>query len=279
MKFDAVVVVYNPDDTIIKNINSYVKYVDSLYIIDNSDTPNLDLIDKILNLSRKCEYISNKGNQGIAYALNKGAELAINNGANWLLTMDQDTSFEGDDCKTLVDTALNTDIKSVAIIAPSHQEDESTMNIFYDTMAMTSGNLINLEIYKSLNGFDNNLFIDSVDVDYCLKVYANKYLIKRLPNIILSHNLGNTKKYNICGISFSPTNHNYIRRYYITRNRLHVWSKYKEIYPAYITSEKVLTFKEFVKIIMFEENKLKKMRFMIKGYIDYRNNRFGKLEK
>lgn len=279
MKVNAVVVLYNAKDDVVENIKTYIDYLETLYVIDNSDKVDHLLVDKINRISSKCIYIDNQGNKGIAYALNLGATLAIGNNANWLLTMDQDTSFVDSDCKTLIDIAFNINDDKIAIIAPLHYINENKVYDFYDTITMTSGNIINLEIFEKLKGFDNNLFIDSVDIDYCLKIYENGYLIKRVPNIILNHNLGDTKMYKIFGKTFYPTNHNYIRRYYITRNRLYVWSKYKKSYPDYIKFEKVLTLKEFIKILMFEKDKFKKMSFMVKGYIDYKKNKLGKLEK
>jgi rhamnosyltransferase len=66
MKIDGMVVLYNPDNTteLIDNINSYIKYVDRLYIVDNSDVKNENLIKNVLSISDKCVYVNNNGNQG-----------------------------------------------------------------------------------------------------------------------------------------------------------------------------------------------------------------------
>jgi len=53
MKIDSVVVLYNPEEIILKNILSYISFIDKLYIVDNSDVKKYDLIEKIVAVSPK----------------------------------------------------------------------------------------------------------------------------------------------------------------------------------------------------------------------------------
>ena len=89
MKIPATVIWYNPDDENIKNIRTYIDYVEKLYIIDNSKENNKKLADSLNNL--KTEYIYNDKNLGIAKALNLACEKAANDNFEWILTMDQDS--------------------------------------------------------------------------------------------------------------------------------------------------------------------------------------------
>lgn len=278
MKIVGVVVLYNPDESIIKNINSYINDIEKLYLVDNSENKNHDLINKIMSISDKCIYVDNNGNQGIAHALNVGARLAIEIGADWLLTMDQDTSFSENDLIKIQEELLAVDITNTAIVSPSHYLGDD-IKPFYNEIVMTSGNLINLHLFGKIGEFDENLFIDSVDTEYCLRIYSMRYKIKRIPSVILNHNLGDIKEYKILGVKFKPTNHNPIRRYYITRNRFYVWDKYNTLYPSFIKWEKMATVKELIKVILFEKDKLKKIQFSLNGYIDYKKNKLGKYEQ
>lgn len=280
MKLFGTVILYNPNEDIVENIHSYIENIDKLYVVDNSDIKNQSLIKQIQDISDKCIYIDNNGNQGIAHALNIGADLAIQNGADWLLTMDQDSKFNDDDFikfiqKADLDSAF---IEKIGIVSPKHYEKDHYSK-FYNLITMTSGNILNLEIFLKIDQFNTNFFIDSVDTEFCLKLNMAGYKIKRISNIVLNHNLGEIKNYNFFGFKFNPTNHSYIRRYYITRNRFYLWSKYKNIYPEFIKWEKKATFKELIKIILFEKEKWLKIKFSIKGYLDYKNNKFGKYEK
>ena len=273
IKLHGVVVLYNPDDSILENILSYISELDMLYIIDNSEIKNDILVNKLYKIN-KCKYIDNKGNQGIAHALNIGAKLAIENEADWLLTMDQDSKFEKNDLNILIQKID----KKMGIISPLHAKNELNIDSNKYIITMTSGNLLNLKIYQRVGFFEEKLFIDSVDTEYCLRLYQYGHDIKRVSSVILNHNLGEIKVYKFFNKKITSTNHNYIRRYYIMRNRLYIWNKYKKILPFFIKNDKKQFIREIEKIILFEEQKLLKLFYTFKGYIDYKKNKFGKLE-
>lgn len=154
LKIDGVVVLYNPEENVIENIKSYINEVTRLYIVDNSEQKNTKLLTDIKNISNKCNYIDNHGNQGIAQALNVGAKLAIKHSATWLLTMDQDSKFKDGSLNILVNYLRNNDTSKVGIISPYHLTINKTdtykkENKVIDKLTvMTSGNLLNLEAYK-----------------------------------------------------------------------------------------------------------------------------------
>jgi len=279
MKIQGAIVLYNPCEIVINNINSYLANIEKLYMIDNSDNKDLELIKKLKNISNKSIYVDNKGNQGIANALNLGAKLAIADGADWLLTMDQDSKFYSNDFLLMLDALRKNNTENVAIISPMHDHEEIIKNKFLELITMTSGNLLNLNIYKKIGPFRNELFIDGVDTEYCLRVNSAGYELKRIKEVVLSHNLGNIGTCSFFGTKFSTTNHNALRRYYIIRNRFLIWSKYNNDYPDFIRFEKLVTIKELIKIILCENDKLRKIKMAINGYIDYKNYKFGKYEK
>lgn len=88
MLIAGVVVLYNPDPIVIQNIQSYLPFLYVLYVIDNSESPNMNIVEQLRELGEKIKYIALGENRGVAYALNLGATLAIESGADWLLTMD-----------------------------------------------------------------------------------------------------------------------------------------------------------------------------------------------
>lgn len=91
MKLAAVVIWYNPlkvDDCIGK-ILSYAKYV-RVYIVDNSPCDNSSLASQIPD----SVYIPNLRNLGIAAAQNTGCKKALEDGYDWVMTMDQDSYFD-----------------------------------------------------------------------------------------------------------------------------------------------------------------------------------------
>ena len=88
----CVVVAYNPDIDVIKNILSYIRYFDKLFVIDNSDLDNVKLFEPLVQ-EFGLEYIPLLDNTGIAKALNIGFEKSIEYGYQFVVSMDQDSQF------------------------------------------------------------------------------------------------------------------------------------------------------------------------------------------
>lgn len=90
----GVVVWYNPDVQEVENIKTYLGFLSSLYVVDNSAGDNSALLDQLGVGSDRVEYIPNLDNLGIATALNKGCRRALEQGYEWIVTMDQDSCFD-----------------------------------------------------------------------------------------------------------------------------------------------------------------------------------------
>lgn len=276
MKLAAVVVLYNPDKQVYENLKSYIDYVDIIYAVDNSTENN-----KSEFTDNKIVYISNNGNKGIAYALNVGAHRAIEDGYEWLLTMDQDSRFAHDgiikmkefilDCKN-VDNGYEYD--KIGLVTPFHRtifnENEKPQGVDSPEVVMTSGNIISLTAYDNIGGFKDWMFIDAVDFDYCLNLRDNGYDIWRLNYIELKHNLGNVVFKDIGKKHMYSLNHSAMRRYYIVRNRHYFYDMYCERWPDFCNAEKARTSREAIKILLCEKQKFKKLFAMFMGYVDYK---------
>ena len=275
MKIAGMIILYNPSEEVKKNIETYIDYIDKLYVVDNSNVDNSGFID-----NEKVEYFSNKKNKGVAFALNKGAKMAIKDKYEYLLTMDQDSKFTYKNLDRMIHYLDKH--KDIALLSPWHDLGldipKPSDAVDYPQTVMTSGNIINLKAYKKVKGFNNDLFIDCVDFDYCLKLLQKDYKIVRLNKSILKHNLGRIKKDKVLFKEVTHSNHNYIRRYYMTRNGLYINQKYGNEYPEsckYVVSE---IKKDALKIVLLEKNKIEKLKSMYQGYKDFKNEKYGKYE-
>ena len=285
MKYEGVVVLFYPDDAMFDNINSYIDEIDKLYVVDN--TPGVDISDKFNN--PKIKYIPLKENKGIAYALNVGAKEAISNGTDWLLTMDQDSVFEPGAVKEMknfieicyknkdLEKIVGKEYKKISIVGPFHVTERTKLHkpsgIDRPLVVMTSGNFVNLEAYKEVEGFKDWLFIDCVDFDFCLNLRKHDYEIIQLNYARLIHPLGDTKQMKIANKIMFADNHSAFRRYYITRNRHYIYDMYHDVFPDYCELEVGRTKKELIKIWLFEKDKIKKTKAIYRGYKDYKKGK------
>ncbi len=273
MKYAGVVVLFNPDDKVLENIKTYINYLEKLYVVDN--TPNSDNSELFNN--KKIEYIANRENKGIAYALNIGAKRALKENFDFLLTMDQDSSFPKGSVKKIIDYIEDNSeyvMRKVGIVSAYHltpqNEGRKAPKVNKPLLVMTSGNFVNLKAHKKIGGFKDWMFIDCVDFDYCLNMRSHGYEIIQLFNAKLNHNLGNTEKKMLFGKTMFVSHHSPIRRYYMVRNRHYLYDMYHTLFPEYCNAEISRTKKEWVKILLFEKNKVKKSLMMYRGYRDYK---------
>ena len=113
------------------------------------------------------------------------------------------------------------------------------------------------------------LFIDMVDYDFCLKARLNKYNIVTSEKALLMHELGNIKSKKIFNKEIKYTNHSPIRRYYITRNRRILHFMYKQYFNEFLKKELTYSKKEMIKVILFEKQKIEKIKMYFKAIVDY----------
>lgn len=262
----GIVIWYNPSCDDINNIKTYINHIDKLIIVDNSNKDNSDLIENMNNI----EYMPNYKNLGIAKALNIGCNRAISYGYKWVLTMDQDSSFDKFDDYMKKFNELSKNNNKIAIFAPAYSKQEEG----YVNRVITSGNILNLKAYKDVNRFDDRLFIDEVDHDLCFRLLQKEYKIYKIGEIKFNHKLGNCKKVKLISKEFICMNHNYIRKYYITRNRCIVKKRYPK-YTRHYTKDNIY---DFIKVILGEDDKFRKCKYMIKGYIDYKKGKLGEID-
>ena len=286
----CVIIVYNIGEKIVDCFESIYNQVDKVVLVDNgSDEVTLSALNK-LSLKDRVKVIYNNDNKGIAYALNQGVKYAQKKGYEWILTMDNDSIATTNminsmlNLYTFLDEKEKKDIVSIfpvridkAISNVKNLNSDLQNQLYkYTKLDMTSGNLIRTEIFKKIGYFNEELFIDSVDTDFCLRIIESGYRMIIAERAFLLHSLGNITKKRILIKNITYTNHSALRRYYISRNRKYIWKKYSSIAKYEILRDKYYNFSEIVKIILFEEDKLNKLKMIRKGLQDYKNNKFGK---
>ncbi|MGJ0359868.1 glycosyltransferase [Aliarcobacter cryaerophilus] len=290
IKLAACVVLYNPDDTIFENILTYGNYVDKLIVVDNSLKKNNFLIDKLSEVfESKLIYINNNDNLGIATALNQACDKAIELQFKWILTMDQDSSFINfDHYKKCLEKVQN--VNNVALLAANTDKEgystcdinECSCNYREDKFSViTSANIVNLEYFEEIGRFNDKLFIDMVDYDYCLRINIKKFKILYFPDVFVEHKLGEVhlrtniftrkKKY--------KTEHNAQRAYYISRNSLYLSKNYGKYFPKEFGMLHILNIvfiHDVTKILLYEIDKRNKLKAKFIGLYHFLINRYGK---
>lgn len=271
-KIGAVVVLYNPDADVIENLKPYIKYLDCCVVVDNSDDEN-DVSREISNDDRII-YVPLKCNQGIATALNVGINRLKSAGMTIALTMDQDSKIiesEFDSVLKIVDEKID-DYSIIALSYDSFPIEKSDEIIQTGAM-ITSGNFLKISAFDDVNGFDEKLFIDWVDLDFGYRLTNAGHIIGRLKDYSIIQKIGEPVKKSLFGKTFVVMNHSPVRYYYSYRNISYLNRINRDFFGLFYRRCIMI---DTVKMILFEEKKIEKIKMICKGVRDSRKNVFGK---
>lgn len=278
----AVIITYNPRPTFVDNIVNVAAQVNHVVIVDNGSCCGTEPYLQQLETHLDCKVIRNPQNLGIAHALNLGIKHALETGYHWVCTFDQDSQV----CDGFVSTMFQAytsapNPEKIALIAPSYVDRKSGTEMRLKQArngqiltAMTSGSMVPLTAIRKLGLFDESLYMDAVDIEFCLRARREGMLILQSPAVLV-HSLGETSYYQLFGLRFGVTNHRASRRYYMTRNRLRLLMRYATDWP-WIWRESRTMLLDAVKILLAEDNKYRKFRAMASGIADACRGKLGK---
>lgn len=276
MKVMAVVILYHPDAKVLGNIKTYLDDVEQLLILDNSEQgrQNSELAAMLSELPHS-RYIAFGDNLGISYALNYALKQA--DGYDYLLTMDQDSSFSAGMVEKYKQAIIDFPDKKVAMFAGNYDHKTNNISYKYEKKVITSGSMLKVDIAKEVGGFDEQLFIDEVDSEFCYRARKYGYKIVMLYEVQFVHKLGELKEeVNLFGHRKMCLDcHEPIRMYYIIRNRVYVMKKYPQVIFPYICY-----FKSCFRSLFFgyQYKRTETRRMILRGIKDGWLDRMGKYQ-
>ncbi|MFH0373974.1 glycosyltransferase family 2 protein [Streptococcus sp. A22] len=260
----AGIITYNPDIATLKNTIEAIRHqVIKIYICDNGSN-NVNQIKKLLHESEEIIFLDK--NLGIATALNRVFNRAKKEGFDWVLTLDQDSESPNN----LIDELEKLISNEVAIISPkiSYRNNERFENGIIEEVkekewVITSASLTSVAAWEQIDGFDDILFIDKVDYDFCIRARRAGYKIIQNNRVTLLHELGNLEIRQVFNRKVYVTNHSPFRYYYMIRNgfylknKLNIGHPYKDL------------FSKIFKVVVFEDKKWSKVKNMILGTLEF----------
>jgi rhamnosyltransferase len=277
----AVVVTYNPPPSFAGNIEAVAAQVGGVVVVDNGSARETEHHLQKLEARLKCKVIRNGQNLGIAAALNLGVNYALEAGFDWVCTFDQDSRVSEEFFCLMAQTYQQTaDPEKVAVITPRYVDRESGIPLRLRRAGdkilttLTSGSMIPSSAIRKLGLFEESLYIDAVDTEFCLRARRGGMLIVQSP-AVLWHSLGRTTYHRLLGLRFGTTNHSPGRQYYITRNRMRLLSRYAADWPWFWREVRGMIFDD-AKIVLVESDKWRKFRAMAAGVADALRGKVGK---
>ncbi|MEA2898268.1 MAG: rhamnosyltransferase [Bradyrhizobium sp.] len=227
----CIVVCYRPD---VAQVMCLCRHVladgATVVLVDNTEVPYLGR-DK---LPDGCTLITLGCNSGIGRALNVGVARALAAGAAVIAFFDQDSKVDPGLLKRLaaaiqpgipeivsplcVDDRTNAALPSLRLSrhgmsTPVHRADLSSR--YPVDIVISSGTVATREVFDLAGTFDESLFIDFVDTEWCLRCRGKQIPIYVIPTAVMRHSIGSRH------FRFGPLTilvHNPTRCYYQIRN-------------------------------------------------------------
>lgn len=276
----AVVVSYNGGDKTVRTIESLLGYVGHVLVIDNaSDSRSISLLQAFQDRAGVSVLLL-ENNCGIGYALNRGVEFARSGRYRWILTMDQDSVADASMLLAYGNAVdRNPDLACLAATlvfrASSRPGCRSDVSVKY---AITSGNLVRLDVYERAGLYDEDMFIDHVDFDFSLRARKAGYDIRRVAGAYLYHEIGEAPPPRGFLGRFH-TYHSPLRRYYAYRNFLYLAQRHGRAFPGFIAKLAVVHAILIATIAIYGRERARSLLYIGRGTLDFLRNRTGPYEK
>ncbi len=276
----AVVTTFCPQPLLLSKLERIASQVKTVIVVDDTgageDSAMLDFL-KIENII----YLQNKNNQGIAASLNRGIDLADVMGHGWVVTLDDDSVVSWDYLDYIFDFLDKREVLAMGIIACSRAAG-SKKAVIEDGFRIkrnliTSGCVFEVKIYREAGGFDEGLFIDLVDFDFCARVRKMGHVIVQLNKIGMEHKVGNSREAWFAGTRLNIYNHAPFRLYYQMRNIFLFARNYFSFDPLLCGYLLLDIFRLPFKALLFEDGKRSRVSYLWNGLKDGLRGKRGRL--
>ena len=264
----AGIVLYNPELYRLKeNIDAILPQVELLVLVDNGC--KTDDYNQLIRGKDKIVVINHGKNLGIATALNSILHYALDYKYDWVLTLDQDSVSPAnliDVYKEIIPGKTRLGMVCCKIHdrnATMLREESKLQKDDFIEQCITSASMVNVKSWQDVGGFDDKMFIDGVDFDFCLMLKDKGWRIFKTYKVQLLHEVGHSKVIKIFGKEYLSLNHSPFRYYYIIRNGIYVGRKHHFVFKSLL-----IVARTFWTVLRYEHPKRKKISKMLKGFVD-----------
>ena len=272
----ACIVSYNPGPEVRLALCSVLPQVSKVFVIDNASKPESEVVLTGLCAEFGVALIANKDNIGVAGAYNQAASMAISQGYEWILLMDQDAVAPVGLVQQLmrgVDRWGGTRLPAVLCplsigSSPSgHQSVVPDIDVAVGA-CINAGSIVKLAAWEAVGGYDEDFFVDYVDFDFCFRCRQHGWEVVQVGGAVMVHSPGSPTSHRFLWKRPMTSNQSALRRYYITRNRILFYRKYWRFDARWVLGNVCNAVKEVVLVVLFESSKREKLNAIIVGVAD-----------
>jgi rhamnosyltransferase len=273
--------------------------VDAIVLIDNSPEHDLHLQNQARLAYPHLIYVALPNNPGTAGALNRAWALALAQGAQALVSFDQDSLPREDAVmqlrKALLETAPDRppwaalgpiwhdaiSDQAMRILVPitgwlrRYQavpavQKSATSPIEVDHL-ISSGCITSVQAYQTIGPYNEALFLDYVDIEWCLRARALGWRLGIYANSRIQHSIGD---HALRLGSRTLAVHSPMRSYCLLRNHLMLW-RLSSASKIWLASDAIRVFTRLLALLILAPQRVKRIQYLIQAVVHAVHNRGG----
>lgn len=277
----AVLTTFHPSQSLLHKIAELLKQCAHVVIVDDTGSVGLPFYSNnvsFFNKNKNVFYIANDKNLGIAFSLNKGVQRALELNCDFIVTFDDDTEFCSNYVKECLAFFSANSNKPIGAVCMSRGSQFSSGRSEYKEKRslITSGFFCRSSIYQSTSFFPEEYFIDLVDFYLSFKIRNRGLKLVELADVGMIHRVGNMKTI-LSPVKINVFNHSPFRLYYQVRNAIPFFKAFWRtdfVFCAYVLLD---VMRIPLKALLFEDRKIERVKYCVKGFVDGVLGRMGRL--
>ena len=300
----AALIAQNPDDGLGASLDAIAPQVERVVVLDNgSDAQGRERIAGLVAGHANAALVRVEEDVGLAGGLNRAIRDLHFLGFAWCVTLEQHSLPAPDMVARMLDHVRHSaEAGVIAVVAPNFadatrpdgrrrwlslkrvrplgfRQGECDGESITEVVALTTGCLTHIGTWWGLGGFDESLFVDYVDTDYCLRVTAAGYRVDVACAALLR--CTDPVPHRSCrpGAPGRDTPNPPLQRYYLCRNRIRVLRKHGNRWPNWLLYELSATLRSTLRALIREPGRLAHLRACILGTWDGLRGRIGRTHR
>lgn len=266
----AILVTHQPDVGFPDRLARLSVQFPRVFVIDNASS------DLHIENNDRVRVLRNGRNVGVAAALNIGLKCAEEAGYAWSITFDQDSepveafidamlvSVEATGTHRLL---LGANYEDVHRRRLAHRGNSPGAAPMRRATLITSGMLLPVSFARTIGGFREDFFIDSVDHEFCLRASEHGASLFVTRESLMRHSIGAP----VSGVRWArvlSSGHPPMRKYFIARNALWTLRLHARHHPLWALRQFARIGAEAIGILLFETGRSAKITALMRGIKD-----------